>query len=194
MVKLNYPFQAPCLEVIPKATKELYIFDNVGKRSYAVLHEHEVQQGEDYLIVKINSDAQFVFIAVDGCLIKGNNRKRCDAALCWGNEVVLLDLKLNTGKERLDQTKMSTPGIKTAMSFHDQMKSTINYFVDYLKISLDHYNIRLCIVFPSATITTTMNAELLGLESDIFNDFGINVTYRLIPDTPSQGLFPLLQL
>lgn len=174
-----------CLQPAPVLDGSFYLFEGTDKRSYAVPKEDEVQASRDYLLVHTSSDALIGFIAVDECLIS-KNRKKCDAALSWETEVILLDLKLST--------QNIAPGIFTAQSFHEQMKSTIGYFQNDLNIAMSDFSVRLCIVFPVATITTTMSAELFGLESDIHNLYGLDVRYVLIPDTPSMGISPVLNL
>lgn len=187
-----------CAEIVSMRDNRFVLFEGVGKRTYVVASEEEVSDGADFLIVHIaNPQNQIGFAAIDHCLIKDGDspkRQRCDAALFWNEVVALLDLKLETGKNRMDQTKPIAPGLKTFDSFHDQMKSTIVYFQDYLNIPLNAYELRLYVVFPTATITTTMEAERFGFENDISDIFGLTVTYFLVPDIPSESLSPELWL
>ena len=184
-LKAHPPDKLSCLQIAPVHEGSFCVFEGSDGRSYVVAREEEIQAGQDYLLVRTNFDLPIGFIAVDKCLIKKSG-KRCDAALCWNAEIVLLDLKLDTKNEY--------PGTGTTDGFHKQIKGTINFLQDTLKIAMSDFSIRLCIVFPAATITTTMSAELLGLESDIFNLYGLNTQYVLIPDTPSIGISPVLNL
>ena len=178
-----------CLLFAPVEAGGFVVFEDTDKRSNAVAKEEEVQVGQDYLLVRARDEMPIGFISVDGCLI--NKGKRCDAAFCWGKEyVVLLDLKLETGKE----TGNKWPGLSTAEGFHKQMKGTIGYLQNDLGIAMSDFSVRLCVVFPTSTFTSTMNAVLLGFESDIFNTFGLETTLSLIPDVPSNGIAPVLYL
>jgi hypothetical protein len=173
-----------CLRPAPVEAGVFFIFEGTDKCSYAVAKEEEVQAGQDYLLVRTSTEMPLGFIAVDGCLI--NRGKRCDASICWSNEVALLDLKLNTENK--------WPGLGTVEGFHEQMKGTIGYLQDDLGIVMRDFSVRLYVVFPTATSTTNMQAELLRFESDIFNIFALDTTYTLIPDAPSEGLVPVLHL
>ncbi|MFN0036681.1 MAG: hypothetical protein ACKVUS_16565 [Saprospiraceae bacterium] len=179
-----------CTQIAPVEEGRFFLFEGDGNRAYAVASQEKVQSGADYLIVHVSEAAlQTAFVAVDHCLIKDRDSlsgRRCDVALSWNSILAFLDLKLNT-------TNIA-PGLKTAESFHKQMKSTLEYFQNYLGIPLNTYELRIYIVFPAATITTTMGAERLRFESDIFDIFGLNAEYFLVPDTPSYGLTPELRL
>jgi hypothetical protein len=173
-----------CLQFAPVEAGEFVVFEDTEKRSNAVAKEEEVQVGQDYLFVCVSTKMPVGFIAVDGCLI--NKGKKCDACICWSDEVALLDLKLNTENK--------WPGLGTVEGFHEQMKGTIRYLQDDLGIVMRDFSVRLYVVFPTATSTTNMQAELLRFESDIFNIFALDTTYTLIPDAPSEGLVPVLHL
>jgi hypothetical protein len=182
-LKAHPPDKLLCLQPAPVQDGGFCIFEASDKRSCVVAKEEEVQLGRDYLLVHTASDLPIWFIAVDRCLIKTG--KRCDAALCREAEVVLIDLKLDTTNRE--------PRERTTEGFHAQMKGTIDYLQGTLNIAMRDFSVRLCIVFPVATITTTMNAELLRLESDIHNQYnGLDVQYFLLPDAPSMGMVPVL--
>lgn len=178
-----------CMQYCPKNEEKFHLFEGSDGRTYVVESENEVQIGADYIVVYAESNQTIGFISIDKCLIKDSDSpttKKCDAALTWDAVLALVELKLNT--ENL------TPGAGTANNFHLQMKSTINYFQTRLSIPLDIYAIRIYVVFPVATITTTMGAELFGFENDIFNTFGLNAEYFLIPDSQSGNFVPELRL
>jgi len=177
-----------CIAPAPSANF-FFLYEGSDKRAYCTDLEVNIPSKVDYVRVNVAKvTAEMVFIAIDKCLIKDSDswdKKRCDLALSKQTKLALVDLKLST--------QNAFPELRTALSFHGQMKDTLEYFQNHLGISLSGYDIHLFIVFPTATSTTTMGAELFSFEND-FDSLSLSVEYHLVPDSPSSGLVPVLEL